>query len=141
MQRQNVPFVSKIFNKKTVAALLTLKDKLDISEGTIILVKLITDWFHMMNVKDKYSHIHSRDECRQPWIENCTSFKKLSETCDVISSCAWAGGRGRVQKLTKQTAQAFVLTTRANIEAAQFLLTQHNFNYVLPITSINTQIE
>ena len=37
-----------------------------------------------------------------------------------------------VQKLTNQTAQAFVLTTRANIEAAQFLLTQHNFNYVLP---------
>lgn len=132
LQRQSVPFVCQIFNDKTVAALSTLKDKLGISEGTIIFVKLITDWFHMMNVKDRYSGINMRDECRQPWTKNCTSFKKLNETCDVISSCAWSGGRGRTQKLTKQTAEAFVLSTRANIEAAELLLTQHNFNYVLP---------
>ena len=49
------------------------------------------------------------------------ALRNFSETY-VISSCAWAGGRGRVQKLTKQTAQAFVLTTRANIEAAQFFI-------------------
>ncbi|CAK8695152.1 unnamed protein product [Clavelina lepadiformis] len=73
-----------------------------------------------------------RDECRQPRTKNCTSFKKLNETCDIISSCAWSGGRGRTQKLTNQTAEAFVLSTRANIEAAELLLTQHNFIYVLP---------
>ena len=55
-----------------------------------------------------------------------------AETCDVISSCAWSGGRGRTQKLTKQTAEALVLSTRANIETAEWLLTQHNFTYVLP---------
>ncbi|CAK8691011.1 unnamed protein product [Clavelina lepadiformis] len=42
------------------------------------------------------------------------------------------GGRGRTQKLTNQTAEAFVVSTRANIEAAELLLTQHNFIYVLP---------
>ena len=132
LQRQSVPFVCQIFNDKTVAALSALKDKLDISEGTIIFVKLITDWFHMMNVKDRYSGINMRDDCPQPWTKNCTSFKKLNDTCGVISTCAWSGGRGRTQKLTKQTAEAFVLSTRANIEAAELLLTQHNFKYVLP---------
>ncbi len=36
------------------------------------------------------------------------------------------------KKLTRQTSEAFVLSTRPNIEAAELLLTQHNFNYVLP---------
>jgi len=118
-----VPFVCQIFNDKTVAALSTLKNKLGISESTNIFFKLITDWFHKMNVKDQYSGINIRDECRQPWTKNCTSFKKLNETCDVISSCAWSGGQGQTQKLTRHTAEAFVLSTRANIEAAELLLT------------------
>ena len=130
LQRQSV--VCPIFNDKTVAALSTLKDKLGISEGILIFVKLITDWFHMMNVEDRYSGINMRDECRQPWTKDCTSFKKLSETCDVISSCSWTGGKGQTQKLTKQTANGFVLSTIYNIQAAELLLTQHNFDYVLP---------
>ena len=132
LQRQSVPFVCQIFHSKTVAALSTVKDKFGLCEGNIIFVKLITDWFHMMNVKDRYSGINMRDECRQPWTKNCTTFKKFAETCDVISSCAWSGGQGRTQKLTKQTAEALVLSTRANIEAAEWLLTQHSFTYVLP---------
>ena len=56
----------------------------------------------------------------------------LKLNCDVTSSCAWSGGRGRTQNLTKQTAEALVLFTRSNIEAAEWLLTQHNFTYVLP---------
>ena len=119
LQRQSVPFVCQILHDKTVAAPSIVKDKLDLSESTIIFVKLITDWFHMMNVKDRYSGINMRDECRQPWTKNCTTFKKLAETSDVLSSCAWSGGRGRTQKLTKQTAEALVLFTRANIEAAE----------------------
>ena len=132
LQRQSMPFVCQIFNDKTVAALSTLKYMLSISEGTIVFVKLITDWFHMMNVKDRFSGINTRDECGQPWTKNCTSFKKLDETCDVISSCTWPGGQGRTQKLTKQTAYAFVLSTRANVQATELLLTHHNFSYVLP---------
>ena len=37
-----------------------------------------------------------------------------------------------MKELTKQTAEAFVVSIRANIQAAQLLLTEHNFNYVLP---------
>ena len=84
LQRQSVPFVCQIFNDKTVAALSTLKDKLAISEGTIIFVKLITDWFHMMNVKDRYSGMNMRDECRRSWTKNCSTFKKLNEVCMML---------------------------------------------------------
>ena len=132
LQRQSVPFVCQIFHDKTVAALSTVKDKLGLNEGTIIFFKLITDWFHMMNVKNRYSGIIMHDECHQPWTKNCTTFKKLAETCDVISSYAWSRDRGQTQNLTKQTAEALVLFTRANIEIAEWLLTQHNFTYVLP---------
>ena len=64
LQRQSIPFVCQIFHEKTVAALSALKLKLSISEGTIIFNTLITDWFHMMNVKYLYSHIRMCDECR-----------------------------------------------------------------------------
>ncbi len=40
LKRQSMPYVCQIFNNKTAAALSTLKDKLGIIEGTIILTNL-----------------------------------------------------------------------------------------------------
>jgi len=53
LQRQSVPLVCKVFNEKNVAALKTLQQKLSIKDGTILFVSLISDWFKIMNVKDK----------------------------------------------------------------------------------------
>ena len=85
LQRQIVTLVCQVFNNKTVAALTTLKNKLKINEGTIIFVPMITSWFRMRNVKDKYSCIHMRDEFRPHWTLAC-DFKRLNEGCDVIST-------------------------------------------------------
>ena len=41
LQRQSVPFVCQIFHDKTVAAFSTVKEKLGLSEGTIIFVNPI----------------------------------------------------------------------------------------------------
>jgi hypothetical protein len=120
LQRQSVPFVCQVFHEKTVAALSTLKDKLCISEGTIILIKLIVDWFHMMNIKDRYSGVNMHDPCRNPWTKDCKSFTNLKKTCEVISTCAWQGGRGRTQKLTEQTANAFVVSTKIKLRLQSF---------------------
>ena len=103
LQRQSVPLVCQVFNDKTVSALETLKSNLSINEGTIVFIKLVTDWFKIMNVKDRYSAIAARDELRSPWIEDSRSFDRLYEVCNVISTCMWQGGRGRVEKLIKQT--------------------------------------
>ena len=87
LQRQSVPLITQVFNDKTVAAFKALKDTISFNEGTFILVQLVTDWFKMMNVKDKFASICSRDELRSPWELNCASFTKLTPMCDVITTC------------------------------------------------------
>ena len=95
-------------------------------------MRLISEWFKIMNVKDRFHYISSRDELRSPWVLNCRSYVHLSNICNVILSCEWKGGEGRTQKLTKQTAQAFIVSTKANVEAAKYLLSEKSFQYVLP---------
>ena len=82
-----------------------------------------------------------RDQCRNPWTKDCNSFTQLKDTCEVISACAWQGGRGRTQKLTEQTANACVVSTKTNIEAAELLLNEHGFSYVLPAIFADEAIE
>ena len=53
LQWQSVPLVCQVFNEKTVAAFKALRDKVVSQEGSIRFIKLVTDWFKMMNVKDK----------------------------------------------------------------------------------------
>ena len=66
LQRQNVTLVCQVFKNKTVAALTTLKNKLKINEETIVFVQMVTTWFKMMNIKDKYSCLHKREEYHPP---------------------------------------------------------------------------
>ena len=60
------------------------------------------------------------------------SFDDLQKCCEVISSCKWTGGRERKKKLTKFTAEAFVITTINNIAASKHLLENCDFQYILP---------
>jgi len=66
LQRQSVPLVCKVFDDKTIAAFETVKDKLIYHPGTVKLVTLITNWFKMMNGKDRYDDIRLRDDKRAP---------------------------------------------------------------------------
>ena len=65
----------RVFNDKTVAAFKVLKGTIDFSERTVIFIRLITDWFKMMNVNDKYSCVQYRDKFREPWSFVGASFK------------------------------------------------------------------
>ena len=132
LQRQSVPLVCQVFNDKTVAAFKALKGTVDYSEGTVIFIELITNWFKTMNVKDKYTCIRYRDELREPWTFFSGSFERLSTISDVIKSCHRSPGMKRVKSLTSPTSNEFVVTTETNILAAQHLLTEHKFEYVLP---------
>jgi len=91
LQRQSVPLVCKVFDDKTVAAFEAVKSSLEFHPGTVEFVKLITSWFHMMNVKDRYSYIKLRDNRREPWKLDCDSFKKLESICNVVRTCRWEG--------------------------------------------------
>ena len=91
------------------------------------------------NVKDRFSAIHLRDESRQPWTANCTSSTRLEEACQIISTCTWQGGGGRKLELTKQTAEAFTVFTRNNVDAAKLLLADKYF--VLPAIFADEALE
>ena len=101
-------------------------------EGTIRFITMVTNWFKMMNVKDKFGTINLRDPFRAPWTLNCENFDKPLAMCDVIGSCRWEGGKYRQKKLTKFTADAFIVTTKFSVAAATYLLTHHQFEFVLP---------
>ena len=122
LQRQSVPLVYQVFNEKTYAALLALTTKLKPQQGTAIFLKMISDCFKMMSVKDKYKCIRQNDDLRVPWPLNCESFIHLNKACDIVASCEWQGGSSRQRKLTKFTASAFVVTTKNAIFASNYLL-------------------
>ena len=122
----------QVFNEKTVAALKSLQEKLDVSEGTVVFVKVLSSWFTIMNVKDKFRCVTKRDPDRQPWTRDCSSFAKLEDACDLVSACTWEGTGKRASKLTKQTSEAFIVSTKACVEAANVLLIEKGFSYVLP---------
>ena len=131
LQRRSVSLVHQVFNEKNCAALKELSAKINISLGTLLFVQIISGWFKIMNIKDKFIHQHLNDNLRVPWSQNCESFTYLVKVCDVIAS-QLEGGRLRQKKLTKFTASAFVVTTKNVISAANYLLHNYDFHYVLP---------
>jgi len=132
LQRQSVSLVCKVFDYKTIAAFEAVKDKLSYHPGPFKLITLITNWFKMMNVKDRYVDIRLGNDNRAPWKINCNSFKELEFICNVVSACRWESTGKRCRKLTKFAADAFAVTTKFNIAAATDLLSTHHFRYVLP---------
>ena len=122
----------RVFNDKTVAAFKVLKGTIDFSERTVIFIRLITNWFKMVNVKNKYSCVRYRDKLREPWSFVGASFKWLSTISDVIRSCRRSSGMKRIKIWTSPTSEACVVTTEMNILAALHLLTEYKFNYVFP---------
>ena len=84
LQRQSVPLVCQVFNDKTVAAFKVLKGTVDYSEGTVIFIELITNWFKMMNVKDKYACIWYRDELGPFSLEASSDCRPLVMSSKVV---------------------------------------------------------
>lgn len=53
----------------------------------------------------------------------------------------YVGGSGRKLKLTKQTAEAFIVSTHNNVAAAKLLLAEKDFDYVLPTIFTDEALE
>ena len=141
LQRQNTQLVCQVFNSKTIAAMRTLKTKLEINEGTILWIELITQWYKIMSVKSKYQASRFNDYFREPWTNTSKSFDRLNEICETVSTCVFEKVKGRQRKLTHATGNAFIVTTQVNILAAKLLLTNHNFQYILPAVWSQNPIE
>ena len=94
----------------------------------------------MMNVKDKYTSVRLHDSLSSPWTINNDNFLLLREMCEIISSCKWQGGRCK-QKAYLFTANAFIVTTINNINAAEYLFDKHKFKYVLQSVFCQDRLE
>ena len=57
LQHNSLPIVFNIFNRKTRAAFRALHNFLKLKDGTTILIELISQWFKIMNKKDKNAFI------------------------------------------------------------------------------------
>ena len=86
-QRQSVPLVCQLFDDKTRTAFSALQSRFNFQEGTPVFSHLITQWFKMINVKDKSSCSRLKDDSHAPCSDNCRSFDVLQRSCVVISSC------------------------------------------------------
>ena len=95
-------------------------------------MELITKWFTIMNVKEKFKYIKLRYPDRQPWTRESASFVQLNKACVLVGDCAWEGTGKRQLKLTKQTAETFTVIANACVEAANILMLEREFSYVLP---------
>ena len=124
LQRQSVPLLCQVFNEKTSAALGSLKNVVSPQEWTIIFVKVISEWFTMMNVKCVFAQVKRRDELRQTWTIDCKCFKKLKVFCDLIATCTWT------RKLIRFTGNAPITITRENFEAIERLLSNQDVSFV-----------
>ena len=115
--------------------------QVDISLGTLLFVQIISDWFKIMNIKDKFIHQRLNDNLRAPWRQNCKSFTYLEKVCDVISSCQCEGGRCRQKKLTRYTASTFFVVTTNAVSATNSLFQNYDFQYVLPAVFSQNPLE
>lgn len=97
------------------------------SEGPVTYIELFTNWFKM-NVKDKYSCVRYRNKRSEPWSFFGASFKRFSIIRDVIKSFRRSPSLKRIETLTSPTRETFVVTTEANILAAQHLLNEYKFD-------------
>ena len=137
LQRQNSSLLCQVFNDKTVAAMRTLQQKLNISEG----IQMIIQWYNMVSVKSKYIAGRHNDEYREKWTKDCKRFERLSKICETISTCIFNGARGRQRKLTMDTGNAFLITTKNNVLASKKLIESHGFEYVLSAIFSQNPIE
>ena len=95
-------------------------------------IKIVSQWFKMMNVKNIFASIRFNDNARITWSKNYISFESLDTACNIVSTCRCDRARGRKRKLTKFTADAFIVTTKNNIAASKYLIENHDFQYILP---------
>lgn len=95
LQHNSLPIVFNIFNRKTRAAFRALHNFLKLKDGTTILIELISQWFKIMNKKDKNAFIQLIKSLFLPCIVNWIRELQMEE------------GKGRNKKLTKFTAIEF----------------------------------
>ena len=130
IQRQNVAFVLKVFNDKTIAALKSFGG--ESAHPTVKTIQCILEWWNTVNVKSIGEAKRFNDSSRQAITsENCEAICRLKRLADFFAQGIANNGKRRIESLTIDTHKALCQTTNGLANLAINLLKNFNFSYVL----------
>jgi hypothetical protein len=145
----NVSRALKIFSVEVISALKFLKQNAKRfgqfsfleATATIEFLEIVQKWFNILNVKNTYQHITSRNpdvmhfvsinDDRLDWLQN--TFLKYLEEWQL--SC-----EDPAQFLSKETYSSVKLTTESTVECIKYLL-KSGFHYVLTRKLTSDEVE
>ena len=120
----------KVFSEETSAAL-KLHTDLGDTNGTTLFLDRFIDFWNIINVKDQFAAVRSRDVNRNA-IRSSEDprLQRLLDTATMAQSMAARQQRKRVKQLTRDTATALAHTCRGVVDLCKYLLST-GFEYVL----------
>ena len=139
IERQSVNTMLKIFNDKTVSALLNhpgLAHESTEVKATANFIQLFTDVWTVCNVRSPHSSDRLRDVRRQVSRLNCSvtddNLDKLLALANMVEKMNAANGKCRKKCFTKDTSKALIHTLRGLVDLTRHLLSHGDgFEYVM----------
>ena len=129
IERQNVSTCLKVFCEETSAAL-KLRTELGDTSGTSIFLDTFIEFWNILNVKDQYAGVRSRDSNRDAIRSpDDPRLQRLLDMAVMAESMAGRQGK-RVKQLTRDTAKSLAHTCRGLVDLCRHLL-NNGFDYVL----------
>ncbi|KAG8303581.1 hypothetical protein J6590_108457 [Homalodisca vitripennis] len=133
IERQNVLLYCKLFDEKNIAAL----KNTDINSSTAYFMDIILKWWKVVNVKQAYKWVRFNDEYYKP-INSMTDKTSLY----LEKFCSWLVKWNEIEiqgekvgsmngKLSKETQEALLLTTKTLLEIIEFLTKNLKLSYIL----------
>ena len=128
LERQKVSLVLNLFNEFNVAALELQGQDDEKCKQTASFIRLITAWWHIVNVKQSFKGLHKRDSLSLP-ISDCSD-ERLQF---LVSFADWLHEWGTCDNgcLTRQTSRALHHTTLTLVQLTKYALTTLSVKYIL----------
>lgn len=131
IERQRVSTCLKVFSNETSAAL-KLRTDLGDTDGTVLFLEQFIEFWNILNVKDRYAGVRSRDPNRDAiWCTEDPRLQRLLDIAKMAECMATSSQRKREKQLTRDTAMALSHTCRGIVDLCKYLLTTTGFQYVL----------
>lgn len=143
IQKQNVSLALKIFDERTVAALKVLASRdadFSGSEHTASFIKIIRDWWDIVNVKGAYEGVRFNNQYRHPIrVNSSLQIEFLRKMSLWLKN--WRQSVPSSQSLSPQTFQSLINTTDAFLLLIPYLFEHYKADYILLSKFQNDNLE
>ncbi|XP_042913759.1 uncharacterized protein [Parasteatoda tepidariorum] len=132
-ERQNVKLVLQIFNEFVPQGLLELGKNHNIVhyENTANFIKIINNWWNIVNVKTPTKGFHLKNEFQYPLsYKNERSINFLNKFLDWLD--AWESMKCDAGMFSRETHGALKLSTEGILQLMDYCVNELNFKYIMP---------